>query len=96
MQLASFMSYLNPKGVRELALIKTFKQWLPEIEAGMKRRRIITGLDEASEEDGGLRRGRVTRKAAGEEEGWMNWKVSLFFRNWTKILLIILQNKRAT
>jgi hypothetical protein len=57
-------------------LIKTFKQWLPDIEAGMRRRRVTTGLDEALEEDGGVKRVRLTRKAAGDEEGWMSWKVS--------------------
>lgn len=77
-QLASFISYLSPKGVRELALIKTFKQWLPDIEAGMRRRRVTAGLDEALEEDGGVRRVRLTRKAAGDEEGWMSWKVSVY------------------
>lgn len=74
-QLAAYMSYLNPRGTRELALMKVLKQWLPDIEAGMKRRRVVTGLDELPEEDGGMRRVRLTRKAAGEEEGWMNWKV---------------------
>lgn len=44
----------------------------------MKRRRIMTGLEEAGPEEEG-RRVRMTRKAAGEEEGWMNWKVSLSF-----------------
>lgn len=75
-QLASFISYLNPRGNRELALIKIFKQWLPDIEAGMKRRRVITGLEEAEGEEGAARRVIKTRKATGEEEGWMNWKVS--------------------
>lgn len=70
------MSYLNPRGIRELTLLKTLKQWLPEIESGMKRRRVMQGLEEAPEEEG--RRVRMTRKAAGEEEGWMNWKVSRF------------------
>jgi bromodomain adjacent to zinc finger domain protein 1A len=78
--LAAFISYLNPRGNRELALIKAFKQWLPDIEAGMKRRRVITGLEEADGEDGGARRIIKTRKTAGEEEGWMNWKVSTELR----------------
>lgn len=40
----------------------------------MRRRRIAAGLEEPPEEEN--KRVRMTRKAAGEEEGWMNWKVS--------------------
>jgi bromodomain adjacent to zinc finger domain protein 1A len=75
LQLHAFLSYLNPKGLRESQLLKTFKAWLPELEGGMKRRRIAMGLEVPLEEEG--RRVRMSRKAAGDEpEGYMNWKVS--------------------
>jgi hypothetical protein len=75
-QLQTFISYLNPKGIRESQLLKSLKAWLPELEGGMRKRRITLGL-EVGEEEG---RRRMTRKAAGEEgEGYVNWKVGPLF-----------------
>jgi bromodomain adjacent to zinc finger domain protein 1A len=44
LQVESFMSWLNPKGVRELQLLKQLKVWQSEIQEGMRRRRIVKGL----------------------------------------------------
>jgi hypothetical protein len=76
MQLTSFISWLNPRGVRDGHLLKSIKTWQVEIEAGMKRRRVMMGLDKSMEEDEGVRR-RVTRRG-GEEEGFLGWKVCPF------------------
>lgn len=74
-QLQAFMSWLNPRGTRELHLHRALKAWIPEIEGGMRARRAATGLD-AEEETG--RRIRPTRKAAGDDESqsYLAWRVS--------------------
>ncbi|KAK8847356.1 hypothetical protein IAR55_005213 [Kwoniella newhampshirensis] len=75
-QLHDFMLWLRDKGVREMYLLRALKMWLPEIEGGMKRRRVSAGLDAHPEGDEPARRMRLSRKAAGDEEkdGYMNWK----------------------
>ncbi|ORX38861.1 hypothetical protein BD324DRAFT_648971 [Kockovaella imperatae] len=77
---AAFMSWLNPRGIRELALLKVLQQWQPEIEGGMRKRRIAVGLDtppETGEEP--ARRARPVRKVAaagGDDEtsGYLAWR----------------------
>ena len=76
------MSWLNPRGIRESALLKSLLQWHPEIEGGMRRRRILTGLDTVPEADEPVRRARPVRtkaSAGGEEDGagYLAWRVSL-------------------
>ncbi|WWD21446.1 hypothetical protein CI109_105931 [Kwoniella shandongensis] len=75
-QLHDFILWLRDKGVREMYLLRSLKSWLPEIEGGMKRRRLAAGLDAHPEGDEPARRMRLSRKAAGDEEkdGYLNWK----------------------
>jgi hypothetical protein len=75
--LNEFKTWLNPRGNREGALLKSIRTWQVEIEAGMKRRRVIMGLDKNVDEEEGLKR-RVTRRG-GEEEGFLGWKVCFPF-----------------
>jgi len=78
-QLEQFLHWLNPRGVRELHLLRALKQWWPEISGGCKARRLALGLDAPPEEET-TRRTRPTRRAAGgvDEEGpsFLSWKVS--------------------
>lgn len=77
LQLAEFVSWLNPRGTRDNQLLKTFRMWMPELEGGMRRRRTTMGLDKGAEEEEGARRRPQRRVAGGEEEGFMGWRVSL-------------------
>ena len=86
MQLNEFVKWLNPKGYRDLNLIKSLKTWLPEIEAGITRRRILAGLEDVPEGEEPLKKARPVRKvvAAGggdrgghdDATGFLAWKVS--------------------
>ncbi|EIW71309.1 hypothetical protein TREMEDRAFT_27184 [Tremella mesenterica DSM 1558] len=77
-QLAAFTSWLNPKGIRELPLLKQLRQWTPDIQAAMHRRRILAGL-ENSTEDEPIRRVRSSRRGGDEDkDGYLNWRVSIF------------------
>lgn len=78
------MKWLNPRGQRDLSLIKAFRPWLSEIEAGMHKRRISLGLEEAPEGEEVIKRARPVRKVVAggvdrDEEGggYMLWKVGL-------------------
>lgn len=80
------MKWLNPRGQRELHLLKALRSWQSEIEGGIHRRRVTTGLEEASEGDEPIKKARPVRKvvAAGgmdrnDEEGggFQVWKVSM-------------------
>ncbi|RXK37512.1 hypothetical protein M231_05233 [Tremella mesenterica] len=73
-QLAAFTSWLNPKGIRELPLLKQLRQWTPDIQAAMHRRRILAGL-ENSTEDEPIRRVRSSRRGGDEDkDGYLNWR----------------------
>lgn len=41
-QVDQFVAWLNPKGVRELALKNTFTKWWPHIGPGMRRRTSVS------------------------------------------------------
>ncbi|KAL7419030.1 hypothetical protein Q5752_006715 [Cryptotrichosporon argae] len=71
-QVHAFTTWLNPRGHRDLNVARQLAQWMPEIEAGFKRRRIASGL----EQDDEPRRARLGRRAAGDEErdGYMGWR----------------------
>jgi hypothetical protein len=78
-KLEEFMKWLNPRGVRELHLLRALKQWWPEIEGGCKARRLTLGIDVVQEEDTG-RRTRPSRRAAGDDDkdsSFIHWKVSV-------------------
>lgn len=78
-QLQGFIKWLNPRGTRDLQLLKSFKQWTREIEGGITKRRGVLGLDKTFEEEEEGYRRRPTRKVAGgDEEGYMGWKVCRF------------------
>lgn len=93
-----FKLWLNPRGNREGALLKALRTWHVEIESGMKRRRVIMGLDKGTEEEEAGPRRRVTRRG-GEEEGFLGWKVCpvspLLYAEDRELLCIDDQNKRA-
>ncbi|ORY30989.1 hypothetical protein BCR39DRAFT_100098 [Naematelia encephala] len=87
-QLEAFISWLNPRGTRETHLLKSMKAWLPEIEGGMRRRRIAAGLEQGQGEDEVVKRNRPLRKVVaaggggthgdeGEGVGYQGWRVSL-------------------
>ncbi|KAK4688137.1 hypothetical protein P7C73_g1979, partial [Tremellales sp. Uapishka_1] len=79
-QVKDFMDWLNPRGVRELALVKQLRSWWSELEAGMKKRRLVMGLDAPDGIDEPARK-RNTRKTAHEEEkeGYLGWKSNSCF-----------------
>jgi len=96
-QLQEFMSWLNPKGIREFHLLKQLRQWLPELEGGMHRRRIAAGLESQPDGEEPSRRARPVRKVAAgggtvgdveEGTGYMGWRVSAFgCSNWAQAVL---------
>lgn len=80
------MKWLNPRGQRDLHLLKALRNWQSEIEAGIHKRRVTTGLEETNEGDEPVKKSRPVRKvvAAGgmdrnddEGGGFQVWKVSL-------------------
>lgn len=75
-QLEAFLSWLNPRGVRELHLQRALKQWWPEIEGSFHKRRLALGIEKDAEEETSNRRVRPVRRAAGGDEpaGYLSWK----------------------
>ncbi|WVQ83398.1 hypothetical protein IAT38_005539 [Cryptococcus sp. DSM 104549] len=80
-QLQNFVSWLNPKGIRETHLIKALRAWRPEMTAGMVRRRVALGIDAGAEgeSESNNKRTRPSRRAAGgeggeEREAYLHWK----------------------
>ncbi len=98
------MSWLNPKGIRESNLLRQLRQWLPELEAGIHRRRIAAGLEIQPENEEPMRRARPVRKVAagsvvnGDTEegvGYQGWRVSTRSIGFFGFKLIIhLESKR--
>jgi hypothetical protein len=71
----ALLKWLNPRGVRELHLLRALKQWWPEIEGGCRARRLALGLAAVPVDEG--RRVRPTRRAAGDDDkeaSFLSWK----------------------
>ena len=69
-ELEGFVAYLNPRGIKEAALLKVMGTWKRDMIEGMQKRRVNAGVAEPGKEERGIR----TRKGA-EGEGMGNWKV---------------------
>lgn len=84
-QLRAFLKWLNPRGQRDLALVKAFRPWMNEIEGGMHKRRIALGLEEPPEGEEVIKRRPVRKVVAGgvdrdDDGGGYPWRVSIATR----------------